>query len=537
MSGVRVRSVSSEIVRKLSLTDEVFLEALLPQFAIVRRPSPTTQGFELRVRIDDDTPTIWDRRGRRHLRKQHPDARRAAYQRELDRFLLDDDPGGGSAKAYDFNDKNFLFRYASGGTLPVMRFTGSGDRNEYYCLLYREVTPIGWNLANGCTDTRAELLNPRLTIERELREELIIADVIHDRRYVFPSDDGKPIDHPAHAVARRLLNQEFPHKNLTQLGVVPVPLTWDNGPDSLRIQMGDDPPITRRGFFLNINGADFGIELDRVAHITLPESSVLFGGELERGHLVNGPVGLFNVKRFPATSTPGALQSRPIRPDFFYFRGKRYEGHQLDGILRHDFVEELRRPLLPADLRTFQTCLRRGNPLGLCPATARIILRYSRWLETRSEPRRRVKAKPSRAAVTRTQKPGRVPPSAHAPQPYRFRPLGTDWGTVVLDGRTISLRNREKVKAFLRLLWDREATRRTAAVVVDPTFRKPASFFGAGEQTVRKPGPERTVATVKSPLGELIHRIFTTAIGRVAPENGHGLSRYYLRAFADSDVT
>jgi len=37
---------------------------------------------------------------------------------------------------------------------------------EYYCLFYRDIFPVGWNIANGGSDNNEELLNPLLTIER-----------------------------------------------------------------------------------------------------------------------------------------------------------------------------------------------------------------------------------------------------------------------------------------------------------------------------------------------------------------------------------
>ncbi len=375
--------LSPDFARQLHLTEERFLEILLSQFSVLRRLPPAAAGFELRVRFDEHTPAIWNHQGRRRLRELQSAALRATYQRELDAFLLGDGNGGGASKTYEFNDPGFLFRYASGGTLPIMRFTEGADRSEYYCLFYREVAPIGWNLANGGTDNRAELLNPQVTIERELREELIIADVTRDRRYIFPSDIGKQIDHPAHAIARRLWNQQVPHKNLAHLRGVPVALSWVTGPDSLRVQMGDETPITRRGFFLNINGDDFGIELDRIARLAVPEDVVLFDGEIDGGRLMNCPVGLFNVNRFAANSAPETLQRKAFIPDFFFFNGVRYEGDQIRRILKHEFLGLLHEHLRPADMRDFKACLAHGKPFALCPVTARIILRYSRWVEAK----------------------------------------------------------------------------------------------------------------------------------------------------------
>jgi len=56
---------------------------------------------------------------------------------------------------------------------------------DYYCLFYREIAPVGWNIANGGAESVAELLDPLATIERELREELIIVEPAAGHRYVI----------------------------------------------------------------------------------------------------------------------------------------------------------------------------------------------------------------------------------------------------------------------------------------------------------------------------------------------------------------
>ena len=50
------------------------------------------------------------------------------------------------------DDPAFPFRFGNGGTLPVVRLA---DR-DYYSLFYREVAPIGWNIANGGAESAAE---------------------------------------------------------------------------------------------------------------------------------------------------------------------------------------------------------------------------------------------------------------------------------------------------------------------------------------------------------------------------------------------
>jgi hypothetical protein len=130
------------------------------------------------VSFDGTTPAIRSRRGSLAVRSAIPDhaSKAAEYQAELDAFLL-----GCEGRKYEFSDPDFPFRYASGGTLPIVGF----ENEEYYCFFYREVHPIGWNIANGGCDSLIELLNPLYTVERELREELLIIDGKREHLYVF----------------------------------------------------------------------------------------------------------------------------------------------------------------------------------------------------------------------------------------------------------------------------------------------------------------------------------------------------------------
>jgi hypothetical protein len=123
--------------------------------------------------------------------------------------------------------------------------------------------------------------------------------------------------------------------------------------------------------------------------------------------------------------------------------------------------------------------------------------------------------------------------------PQRFRPLSDDWRTVQWDGMTINLREREKVKDFLRMLWNKGAKRRTGAVAAGARFAKPSSLFVAGERYIREPASSngRDVA-VPSESGSMIRLVYREAVGKVvAGRRGVGPTKYYLRVFADSDNT
>ena len=118
-----------------------------------------------------------------------------------------------------------------------------------------------------------------------------------------------------------------------------------------------------------------------------------------------------------------------------------------------------------------------------------------------------------------------------------FRPL-QNWREVKLNNETISLRNRENAKDFLRFLWDKGAKCRSKAILVNKKFPKPSSLFKAGERCIpRGSGNSDRDVFVKSELGARICRVYREAVGIVKSPRGTGPHRYYLRAFPDSDKT
>ncbi len=357
----------SDFIRPLNLIENKYLQVLLSRFSLSRSEGKVT----LDMRLDEDAPTIWSRHGKHHLLDCIPDREKKAkkYQGELDDFLLH-----GNGERYDFDDASFPFRYGSGGTLPIVRFRG----REYYCFFYREVQPIGWNIANGGTDSREELLHPMQAVDRELREELVILNPKRQVRYVFEGDVDKPLDRPEFAVARTIMQRWFPKHDLASFAVREVPLKWLDGPDQLVVRLTGASAERTRRCFLNINAEDFGIEIDRVAWISVEEDAVFFDGELIDGDgilddLVNCPVGLFDVSNFDRGPVPG---EKEFTPDIFFHSGRMHEGEGPKGIEEAVFdryLPSLDKVLTDEEKKRFWAEPRKFK---LCPVTDRIVRRY-----------------------------------------------------------------------------------------------------------------------------------------------------------------
>lgn len=352
------------------------LQVLLSEFSLSR------DGDEcfLDVSFKEEDNTIRRREAKSYVQKcmpGHPD-KIAAVQDRIDAIFFRGETH------YPHADPDLLFRYASGGTLPIIELGSS----QYYCLFYRDVFPVGWNIANGACDSLPELLNPKRAIERELREELMVFGLGLDPPvdYVFTWKGQIPIVVPefelARALAKCFLADEF---NINKdFAPIPLEVDWDPpGPDTLRVRFNKQEAKVMQGFYLNINAQDFGIELDRIARIRLPQRAVLLDGEINNNQLLNEPVGLFEVGKTQKAVYDGLTEFLPDR----LFYGAASEPHSSsssaaglrDDVIRKKFLPRLKdinvrseeenqvwESLLPSDC------------FNLCPVTRTIIRRHMR---------------------------------------------------------------------------------------------------------------------------------------------------------------
>jgi len=357
----------SEFIRPLRLAENQFLQVLISEFTMHRKSG----GIELRLGFTPETPTIWMRQAKDVLREKMPrfKTRASEFQTELDAFLL-----GNHGAKYEFKKSDFVFRYASGGVLPILRWRDE----EYFALFYRDIFPIGWNIANGGSDTCDELFHPLDVMDRELREELVIFNPSKQKRYVFDSDFGKPLDRPEFAVARRIWQERFANQrryrrlDMSSLEELAIPLQWMPGPDSVQVRMPDEPVHETRNCFLNINAEDFGIEIDNVAKLDLDDEAVLCDGEIIGDALVNAPVGLFKV----ATMFDKIQAESKFSPDCFFFDGQLYDGDQINRVMDKEFLPEIDKVRTKAEVTYYAAEKKKNACFGLCPVTERIIRRY-----------------------------------------------------------------------------------------------------------------------------------------------------------------
>ena len=353
----------SPFVRSLSARLSDFLQVLLTDFSLKR----LGEGSVLSIDFNGDTQSISTREAKHYVKSMIPDFEVNAerIQKELDDFLVEQ-------RGFELDTSRwpaFPFRYGSGGALPVLHLGGEA----YYCLFFRDVDPIGWNIANGGTDTLAELLDPIETMHRELREELLIFDPKRKWRYVFADDYGKPFDLPEFAVARQIMKEKLPRYDYPNFKEIELPLKWDNGPDELRIRTNMAGPRTVSNCFLNINAKDFGIEVDRVAHLSITEDARVIDGEIIKGHLLDRPLGLFRVDEMNEKVLKGETSFRPRQ---FFHSAILYDESELEKEI-DKAIEDTSRLRTERELQYLEK-VRKDNPYSLCPVTQRIIHRYAK---------------------------------------------------------------------------------------------------------------------------------------------------------------
>lgn len=351
-------------IQPLKIANRQFLQVLVDEFRLGRRPSG---GRTLTLRLNDDTPTIWNNEGRRLVRESV-----AADNAAVKRAAATLNEAWNGTPNTDPVRFPIPFRYANGGALPVVR-RGTQD---YYCLIYREIFPIGWNIANGGSDNRHELLHPFDIVDRELREELVVFNPRKNRRYVFQGDADKPSDWPEFAVARRIIERSSPGLSFRHMEVVNLAYKWIDGPDMLIIEIDGQPPIPIYNCYLNVNAEDFGIEVDRVVRFLIEPDDVIIDAEtLETGPLtelnvVNAPIGLFRVDRIDDSLD----KTNHFMPDAFFHDGRFYEnGADVEAQVNDVFLHQVSRHLRPQQMQEYRET---DAKFDMCPVTRRIIGRY-----------------------------------------------------------------------------------------------------------------------------------------------------------------
>lgn len=308
------------IERSHLMARDVFSATEMAIALLLRPPRLTIAGGKARLDVElrDQSYGIYNNTGKKFLAEYYLDdytkGQLRALGREIHRTLISGDSRGALEVPLSADVEAIPYRWASGGILPIVRWRG-----RWWCALFwRDIRPIGWNIANGASENKEEYKDLDRLIWREAREELVILGgnplstqagrrpVI--TRYLVPDDPDVPqfgdeLAHhhrlrAEHDKWRLVYPQEWnPH--------CAVPATSLPGPHSVRIQYHQSPDRrseTREvhGVVLSINPLEFGIEVTRVVHFDLQDDDYLVDGEVleahgARPHLIRRPVALIDL--------------------------------------------------------------------------------------------------------------------------------------------------------------------------------------------------------------------------------------------------
>lgn len=275
--------------------------------------------------------------------------------------------------AYRFACPEWPLRYANGGVLPVVQMGG----RSYFVLFYREAFPAGWNIANGGSDNREELLEPGRIVLREFGEELLIVD--HDKKnpmlYLFdPGEGNRPSGYQEGAV--RAWTQRIPDLDTYTRGAIPLKLV--DGPDSVAVKFGAREKVST-GVFLNITPDDNAIEIDQIALINLGGNACFLDGEIGPGGLYNRIVGLFDVE-----TMKDRVDAEVLYPDRLFLNARERQPDEIGAAIAEYLTYTERcddsRKRSVADYRSVT------EPFRLCPITRVMIGRYYQWLQSSESP-------------------------------------------------------------------------------------------------------------------------------------------------------
>ena len=340
-----------------------FLQVLLPEFVLTKKG----QALLLDISIENDLHAIRDSAGKKQFFDSSNAAASGRKQLKKDLARFHKKPELLSCR---FDCSKSLLRYGNGGVLPVIRWRDENNHvDEYFCLFYRDIFPIGWNIANGASDTIEEMLDPERILLREFGEELLIRD--DEQRIIYSFDPGRDKD-PGDSPSKARKAWEKKRRTKANYSTLSVPMTWISGPDQVRVTSAGGSK-TSGGYFLNIVPDDNAIEVDRVALVNLRGKVSLFDGEQSRGVILNRAVGLFNIERF---RNGAILNDHDFRPDKVFFEGKPGDPEMLEKVISRQ-IKELMLPETRFRTReNMERWVHSPAKWDLCPISRIMISRY-----------------------------------------------------------------------------------------------------------------------------------------------------------------
>lgn len=205
--------------------------------------------------------------------------------------------------------QGYPLRWASGGVLPIVDWRGE----PWVALFFRDIRPIGWNVANGASESVADQISIGGLAQREFCEELLVCDGpplsgvrVSTRPFAFPGPGGSSnvLTSRTFSAAHRRLRLEHDGVNLVeQLLGDDNRVTLSTIETPWRCDVVAKGRTTRTSNIIpSVNPAEMGVELIQLLRFRIDDDDVLLDGEiLENGpYLARRPVALFRLEALRA---------------------------------------------------------------------------------------------------------------------------------------------------------------------------------------------------------------------------------------------
>ncbi len=224
---------------------------------------------------------------------------------EIHRFMM----GGSETSTLEISTERFPLRWASGGVLPVVQWQGV----TWSPFFFRDIPPVGWNIAAGSSDSDDELRRPLSFGLREFIEETIVLSRppkpgVEISVKTFP---GLLEDNPAQLkTALSSVNRHLEIRSRED-GLTLLPFSMDGVEPERQIKARFAPTRTRlsvksgdgeeelANLLVCFNLLELGIEVMSVIHYDLDENEYLLDGEMltpagGKAELIRMPVALIS---------------------------------------------------------------------------------------------------------------------------------------------------------------------------------------------------------------------------------------------------
>jgi hypothetical protein len=202
----------------------------------------------------------------------------------------------------------FPLRWASGGVLSVVQIDGSSER--WTPFFFRDIPPVGWNIALGASEGKDELNDPWRFLLREFLEETLVlpgppgTPGIHDCR-MFTVGEYYGDHWVERARAMEFAKEHVALRNFCDgLGLQmgpgrERPIFCTEHPTTTDVEIigcDDQPPTRWHNLLVCLNLMELGIEVIKILSYRLSQADYLLDGEILKGA---GPEGKPALVRMP----------------------------------------------------------------------------------------------------------------------------------------------------------------------------------------------------------------------------------------------